>query len=73
MSDFPSAHLGMNKIRDIMNCSKKLIDGGEGLARKPGNSGLKKIRSEEFLTGMAANGITSMRMLVKVLNQPVIA
>ncbi len=35
--DLPSAHLDMNKIRDIMNCSKKLIDGGEGLARKTGN------------------------------------
>ncbi len=40
VSDLPSAHIGTDKIRNIMNCSKKLIDGGEGLARKPGNDGL---------------------------------
>ncbi len=34
VSDLPSAHLGMNKIRDIVNCSKTLIDGGEGLAQE---------------------------------------
>ena len=45
--DLPSAHPGMNKIRNIVNYSKKLIDGGEGLARKPGNGRLNKIRSEE--------------------------
>ncbi len=53
----------MNKIRNIVNCSKKLIDGGEGLARKLGNGGLNKIRSEDVLMGMAANGTTRMRIL----------
>ena len=55
VSDLPSAHLSMNKIRDIVDCSKKVIDGREGLARKPRNGGLNKIRSEEFLMGMASN------------------
>ncbi len=68
VSDLHSAHLDMNKNRDIMNCFKNLINGEKGLARKPGNGGLNNNRSEEFLMGMAANGTTSMRVLLKELS-----
>ena len=77
VSALVDADLPKNEICQVFNCRrfqvvkvKKLQNGGEDLQRKPGSGGNNKTRSEELLTGLAAeieaNPTTSMRELAKV-------
>ena len=74
VSDLLDAHIKVGKIQAIVGCSRSLVDkvkrlkkAGNGLGRKPGSGGLNKIRSEEFLTGVASEIACSMRRLGKEL------
>ena len=78
IADLIHAHVSNRRIMDIVGCSKELIckvkrllRAGESLKRRPGCGGKNKIRTEEFLTGVAseieADGTISMRKLAKEL------
>ena len=78
VSDLLHAHISHEKIKEIVGCSdslifkvKRLEKEGKSLKRKEGSGGHNKIRSDEFLVGLAseveADNTVSMRKLSKEL------
>ncbi len=78
ISHLLDAEVSVKDIAGIVECSERLVykvkrlkREGKGLARSPGSGGLNKIRTEDFLTGVAceieASPTSSMRNMAKTL------